>query len=139
MSILTIGLGVIVILIVHWIKSERRFKNRVVCPRCYAVVTKSCGPNCAWDWTKEDCEKTCWLIERGQAVNHTPTIWYRGRPDERTDQYAQDWTERATLALRFSSKGHAEKMAARLMGAGTYTITEHMDIPAAAHKEGGHG
>lgn len=44
----------IVWLIVHWVVSERRLKNTVICPRCYRSVKRSCGPNCAWDW--EDIE-----------------------------------------------------------------------------------
>lgn len=26
--------------------------NAVECPRCYKIVTESCGPNCAWDWVE---------------------------------------------------------------------------------------
>lgn len=32
----------------------QRQDKAVQCPRCYAMVTKSCGPNCAWDWEKTD-------------------------------------------------------------------------------------
>lgn len=28
----------------------------IQCPRCYRMVTGSCGPNCAWEWNKEDSE-----------------------------------------------------------------------------------
>ena len=32
------------------------FYPRYECPRCYRMVTGSCGPNCAWDWEKKDSE-----------------------------------------------------------------------------------
>ena len=69
-------------------------------------------------------DETFWLIERGGAVNHSPTIWYKGGI-ERSD-YANDCTETAVDALRFQSKESAERFAKRCFGeTGILTITQH--------------
>lgn len=52
----------------------------------------------------------CWLIERGQAVGHSPTVWFKG-------DFANNlWTEVAHEARRFESKAAAEQEADRLFG-----------------------
>ena len=41
--------------------------NAVECPRCYKIVTESCGPNCAWKWVEAE-EKE--LIPKTDADLH---------------------------------------------------------------------
>ena len=36
---------------IYQLKKER--DTAIECPRCYRMVTGSCGPNCAWDWMDE--------------------------------------------------------------------------------------
>lgn len=81
-------------------------------------------------------DKTYWLIERGQLVNHQPTVWYKGDIERST--YKNDWTESAVEARRFKTASDAQFFADAVFGLAnsTYQITEHMDVdmqrPAAA-------
>jgi len=54
-----------------------------------------------------------WLIERGQAENHAPTVWWIAgpRPDSRKGGY---WTTDASEATKFASKAEAEAVVYRL-------------------------
>jgi hypothetical protein len=55
---------------------------------------------------------TAWLIERGQAENQRPTMWWRcytiGRGDE--------WTEDAGRAHRFATREEVEQVIADKSG-----------------------
>ena len=54
-----------------------------------------------------------WLVERGQAISHVPTVWWSG--DESIGWGG--WTDDALKAQRFERKEHAEALVAdRSMG-----------------------
>lgn len=48
-----------------------------------------------------------WLIERGQEVNHSPTIWWKGGLRTTRKDYADDWTESAIDATKFETYDEA--------------------------------
>ena len=71
-----------------------------------------------------------WLIERGQAVHHTPTIWWCGG-DERAglgEDEMKNWTQDAMVARRFVTRAAAEELASKLFGGGSYVVTEHVNV-----------
>lgn len=72
---------------------------------------------------------TRWLIERGQSMNQTPTIWFKGAPDaqDRAEFYAE-WTEDAWKATRFGTKEQAEEARDRIFGEDGAIVTEHVFI-----------
>lgn len=83
-------------------------------------------------------QRTYWLIERGQAVNHTPVIWWKGG-DARPLDDSSCWTERAHEARRFATHGEAEALCARLFGylwnvpgREMASVTEHVFLKAPA-------
>jgi len=72
--------------------------------------------------------KSAWLIERGQAENHAPTVWWIAgpRPDSREGGY---WTTDASEATKFASKAEAEAVVYRLftrLSKQSARATEHM-------------
>ncbi len=79
-----------------------------------------------------------WFIERGQAENHSPTIWWRGG-NERAgvgDDEMANWTTDAAEARRFATRDEADSLAGKLFGCPhdgvtMYSITEHVFLPAA--------
>ncbi len=71
-----------------------------------------------------------WLIERGQAENHSPTIWWCGG-NERAgvgENEMRNWTSDATKARRFDSMEEALDLAGRLFGPSLFSATEHVFI-----------
>lgn len=74
---------------------------------------------------KIESKSSYWLIERGKDVKFFPTIWYRGTPSTRLDNYSHYWTESVSSGQKFNSKREAQKVAERLFDIDTYTITEH--------------
>lgn len=88
----------------------------------------ACGnPDCA-------CHQgVFWLIERGQQVNHFPTVWLQG-----ADKLGSPtWTEDASRAMRFNDKQSAEAHAYKTSGKGLYTVTSHKFIDASLPTNGG--
>lgn len=73
-----------------------------------------------------------WLIERGQAANHAPTIWWCGGNERASvgENEMRLWTEDALKARRFATRGEAEELAQRLFAPGLYSVTEHVFITA---------
>lgn len=67
----------------------------------------------------------CWLIERGQAVGHEPTLWWsKSRyPDSETGR----WTRVAGDAMRFPTEEAARRYADIYAGPHC-TVTEHIFI-----------
>src|SRR2546428_12094384 len=63
--------------------------------------------------------KSVWLIERGQAVMHSPTVWWVG---------GNEWSQDANLAIKFWSPSTATGVAERLMSPGSWTVTAHRFI-----------
>lgn len=57
--------------------------------------------------TAPQSDSVCWLLERGQAVGHAPTVWLKAD---------NEWTEDAAQARKFTSKAEAEQEADRLFG-----------------------
>ena len=75
-----------------------------------------------------------YLLERGQAVGHVPTIWWKGG-DHQTDFYENDWTENAHEARHFPTREDANRAADRIFGRGwegfasrdaSLIVTEHL-------------
>ncbi len=56
--------------------------------------------------------RTAWLIERGQAENQGPTIWFCGTGGNNGD----DWTDDANKAVKYASRESAERTIASRSG-----------------------
>jgi hypothetical protein len=59
-------------------------------------------------------ETVAWLIERGQASNHLPTIWWKGGDTRPFNDWPDCWTDNAWHARRFRTKEAAVTIADRL-------------------------
>jgi hypothetical protein len=53
-----------------------------------------------------DTRQVAWLIERGPAMNHIPTLWWKGRAP--SSGYERTWTEAANEAQRFATREECE-------------------------------
>lgn len=79
--------------------------------------------------------ESVWLIERGQAVNHAPTIWWKGGDTRPIDDWPRCWTEDANEARRFPTRSEALRVATGLgfialtTERDTATVTEHVFFP----------
>lgn len=76
-----------------------------------------------------------WLIERGQAQQQEPTLWWKGQSGDWT---GHTWTHKAIEAFRFPTREAAQaeidKYEARRIGIGNLTVelgvpTEHVILP----------
>jgi hypothetical protein len=70
--------------------------------------------------------EVCWLIERGQKYQQSPTVWWRGE-NIHDDAYQGRWTEVSQLAMRFKNQEQATAVAV-LDVKHFYEITEHVFI-----------
>lgn len=69
-------------------------------------------------------KESYWLVERGTAENHVPTIWLKSIAARRAhDTYERTWTERAADAERYGYKEMAERIALEV---GLCRATEHI-------------
>lgn len=91
---------------------------------------------CALESRSEVLEdETAWLIERGQAFNQSPPIWWKfdegksSRPNAGYASYEERWTEDANCARRFSTKEAAEAYAAVEIS-NLCLVTEHRWLAA---------
>ena len=68
------------------------------------------------------------MVERGQSVNHAPTMWWCGgsRRAGVGENEMDNWTEDANKARRFPTAEEAQKLAENLFGRNTYRVTEHL-------------
>ena len=67
--------------------------------------------------------QTWWLLERGQALNHSPTIWWCGDDDRINETYETHWTTNANKARKFVRYDDAWMLAKRLFGESDPLIT----------------
>lgn len=67
--------------------------------------------------------ETGWLIERGQAQQQEPCLWWAGT------RVHGEWTDQAGVAIRFARRGDAEAVGKMMRQLGEYekmwTVTEH--------------
>lgn len=90
----------------------------------------------------ERTPESAWLIERGQAMNHSPTIWWKGGDSRPINEWPDCWTTNASQARRFKAKHEAVWLAEELFEFGTrrasVTVTEHVFLdrePAEASRK----
>lgn len=95
------------------------------CEHCAAADALLALHNPLDDAKKETSSmSTCWLIERGQRVNHVPTVWWAGKP-----KWDHEWTQDANKATKFATKELAEEQIesmSRPVGERMQYATEHV-------------
>lgn len=104
--------------------------------------SRACSREChkEWDWRealsllgksyypRPSKQAGAWLIERGQAVNHEPTVWWCGG-NERAglgEDEMRNWTTDAMKARRFATREEATELAKRLFAPNLFRVTEHV-------------
>lgn len=67
--------------------------------------------------------ETGWLIERGQSQHQDPPLWWAG------NRVVGEWTDLASVAIRFARKQDAEVVGRMMSQLGTqqqmWTVIEH--------------
>jgi hypothetical protein len=81
-------------------------------------------------------ERYAYLIERGQKVGHSPTIWWKGDNTRIDETYETHWTQIANKARRFVYARDAQRLAETLFEPGTYSITDHVFLDRALKGKG---